>query len=269
MIEQDTSLTGSISLVSSIIKDNIRASEQESLLMILFKVLPERLRLDLFSDLGGPEVELLGGAAGEVDERLAHAPAVDGLVVPVELRVGLLDERDPELVGVCTVTVEGRLRLGVVRDARVHDHVLPAPVLEELEHGETKLETVVNDQVLQEVPVGREDQEGAQEPAVSKDSLLDVARGYTVLDEHGLVGGDLMGTLPLHLRGILGVLGRVGDVLVKGLVVGGELGVAEEGIVFLADLDDLGDLLLDRVFFDVLSVRTHLTMSITFTVILI
>ena len=117
--------------------------------------------------------------------------------------------------------------------------------------------------------MGREDEEGTEEPAVTEDSLLDVARGNSILNELGLIRGDLMGAFPLNLRGIFGVLGRVGDILVQGFVVGGELRVTKESIVFLADLDDLSDLLLDGVFFDVFSVRTHLTMSITFAVILI
>jgi hypothetical protein len=98
--------------------------------------------------------------------------------------------------------------------------------------------------------MGGEDQEGAQEPAVTQDALLDVARIHAVLDERCLVRGNFMGSLPVDLGAVLRIFRRVRRVLVQRLVACGELRVTKECIVLLADLDDLRNLLIDVLLFD-------------------
>jgi hypothetical protein len=66
----------------------------------------------------------------------------------MELGIGLLNERDPELIGVCTVTIERCFCLGVEGNTSIHDNVLPAAILEKLEHSETKFKTIIYYQVL-------------------------------------------------------------------------------------------------------------------------
>jgi hypothetical protein len=46
------------------------------------------------------------------------------------------------------VAVQDSLALAVVRDSSIYDDVLPASVLEELENGETILNTVIDDKVV-------------------------------------------------------------------------------------------------------------------------
>jgi hypothetical protein len=98
--------------------------------------------------------------------------------------------------------------------------------------------------------MGGEDQEGAQEPAVTQDALLDVARIHAVLDERCLVRGNFMRSLPVDLGAVLRIFRRVRRVLVQRLVACGELRVTKECIVLLADLDDLRNLLIDVLLFD-------------------
>lgn len=66
----------------------------------------------------------------------------------MKLGVSLLHKRHPELIVVRAVAVQDSLALAVVRDSSIYDDVLPASVLEELENGETVLDTVIDDKVV-------------------------------------------------------------------------------------------------------------------------
>ena len=59
-----------------------------------------------------------------------------------------------------------------------------------------------------------------------------------------------MGSLPVDFGAVLRIFRRVRRVLVQGLVARRELRVTKQGIVLLADLDDLRNLLVDVLFFD-------------------
>jgi hypothetical protein len=59
-----------------------------------------------------------------------------------------------------------------------------------------------------------------------------------------------MGSLPVDFGAVLRIFRRVRRVLVQGLVARGELRVTKQGIVLLADLDDLRNLLVDVLLFD-------------------
>ena len=59
-----------------------------------------------------------------------------------------------------------------------------------------------------------------------------------------------MGSLPVDFGAVLRIFRRVRRVLVQGLVARGELRVTKQGIVLLVDLDDLRNLLVDVLLFD-------------------
>lgn len=75
----------------------------------------------------------------------------------MKLGISLFNQGDPELVGIGAMPVEGRLRLRVIRNSCVYNHILPTAVLKELENGETVFETVVDDKILQEIAMSRKD----------------------------------------------------------------------------------------------------------------
>ena len=187
------------------------------------------------------------------------------LVASMELGVGLLHEGDPKLVLIGVVAVEWRLRLRVVRDTRINDHILPPAVLEEEEHGEPILDSVVVNQVLQELGVRAQDQQGAEEPAIieTEQTLLDVSRTIWVgLHLWLVVRRYLLWPLPLNHWHVLRVFGWTGRVGVEGVVVCGEFRVTEKGIVFRTNLNDLLYLILNRVLFDALLLHVVLLIRI-------
>jgi hypothetical protein len=114
--------------------------------------------------------------------------------------------------------------------------------------------------------VSRKYQEGAKEPAVTQDTLLDISRTSAVLYKRGLVRGNFMGSLPVNLGAVLRVLWRVRWVLVERLVAGGELGVTEECVVLLADLDNLRNFVVYRILLNLLTSVGHLTVHVAFAV---
>ena len=67
--------------------------------------------------------------------------------------------------------------------AGIHNQMLPLTVLEEVEHGETVLDSIVVDQVIQELEVCAQDEKrGALEPAIieTKKALFDVAGAFGI-----------------------------------------------------------------------------------------
>ena len=154
------------------------------------------------------------------------------------------------------MAIQNGLALAVIRNSSIHNNILPATVLEELEHGETVLDTIVDDQVVEELRVGALDQKRAKEPAVSEDTLFDISRSHGVTVHLWLtIRGDLLWSLPLDHWHVYGVLWWVHWVIVERAVVGRELRVSEKGIVIRADLDDLLNLVLDRVLLWLLLLR--------------
>jgi hypothetical protein len=67
----------------------------------------------------------------------------------VKFSVSLLHKRNPEFVVVRAMAIQNGLALAVIRNSSIHNNILPATVLEELEHGETVLDTIVDDQVVE------------------------------------------------------------------------------------------------------------------------
>ena len=112
------------------------------------------------------------------------------------------------------MSIERGLGRGIERDARVDYDILPTAIFEELEDCKAKLKAIEDDQVLQEVRVSRKYQEGAQEPAVTQDTLLDISRTSAVLYKRCLVRGNFMRSLPINLGAVLRVLWWVRWVLV-------------------------------------------------------
>lgn len=161
-----------------IVFHDVFAADQEALLAVLLKVFPELATLDRFSDIHRFDVVLLRHSASEVDHRLVEESTMETFVAAMELGIGLLHKGNPELVLVRVVTVQRRFRLRVVGDSCIDDYMLPPSILEEVEHCETILNTVVVDEVFQKLRVGAQDQKRSKEPAVieAEQTLLNVAR---------------------------------------------------------------------------------------------
>jgi hypothetical protein len=61
-----------------------------------------------------------------------------------------------------------------------------------------------------------------------------------------------VGPLPFNVGGVGCILGQRSYILVERLLAGWELRVTEQCVILLANLDDLCDLVLDGVLFDLL-----------------
>ena len=72
-------------------------------------------------------------------------------------------------------------------DASVNDDILPLSVLEELEHGKSFLDSVVVNQILEELWIGGKAEEGSKEPTITKNTLLDITRLQSVLHHHWFI----------------------------------------------------------------------------------
>ena len=70
-----------------------------------------------------------------------------------------------------------------------------------------------------------------------------------------------MGPLPFNVGGVGCILGQRSYILVERLLAGWELRVTEQCVILLANLDDLCDLVLDGVLFDLLPHR-HLALGV-------
>lgn len=203
MIKEDASLASTISLLAILVLDDICATNKETLLVVLFQVLPEHGGFDHLGNLWCSQVEFLAGTASQIDERLSHGATIEGLVATMELGIGLLHERYPELVGVCAVTVERSLCLRIIWDAGVDNDILPTAIFEELENCKPVFEAIINDQVLKKLGMSRENQERPKEPAVSKNTLLYITWSSTILNENSLVRSDFMRSFPFYLRKVI------------------------------------------------------------------
>jgi hypothetical protein len=62
--------------------------------------------------------------------------------------------------------------------------------------------------------VSRENKESSKQPAVSENTLLNISRSNTVLDEHGLIWGNFMRAFPFNLWGVFSILRWIGVIFV-------------------------------------------------------
>ena len=248
VIEEDTRVTHALFWVTILVLDGIGAPEQETLLVVLLNVFPELATFDCLGSLRSPQVEFLRNTSSEVNESLAHLTSVEHLVSSMQLGVCLLHERHPELVVVSTMAIERGLALSVVWDSGIHDDMLPATVLEELENCKSILDTVIDDQVLQELWVRALNQEGSEEPAVAENTLFNVTRRHLItLHEWLTLWSDFLRSLPLNLRHVDGVLRWISWIVIQGVLVCGELRVSEQSVVISANLNNLLNLVLNWI----------------------
>jgi hypothetical protein len=125
---------------------------------------------------------------------------------------------------------------------------LPATILEKLEHCETILDTIVNNQVLEKFRIGALDQKGSEEPAVAKDTLFDVTWAHLVTRHERLaLRSDLLGSLPLNLGHVDGVLWWILWIIVQRCIIGWEFRISKKSIIIRADLDNLLNLVLNGI----------------------
>jgi hypothetical protein len=159
------------------------------------------------------------------------------------------------------VAVKDGLALTIVWDSSIDDNVLPSTILEELEDCETVLDTVVDDQVVQELWVCALDQKGSQKPAVTKNTLLDVSWSHGVSVHLWLtLWSDFLRSFPLDHGHVHGVLWWVDGIVVKRAVVRGELRVSKKSVIVGTNLDDLLNLVLNWVLLGLLLLR-HVLLS--------
>ena len=154
-------------------------------------------------------MELLRNSSGQVDQRFCHLSSIEHLIVSMKLSVGFLHKWHPEFIMVSAVTIQRSLTLGIVRDSGVHNHVLPFSVFEELENSKSILDTIIYNQVLQKLRISALDKKRSKEPAVSKDSLLDVSWAHLVSRHQWLFRSDFLRSLPLNCRHVHSIFWRV------------------------------------------------------------
>jgi hypothetical protein len=228
VVEEDSGVAHAFLLMAILVFDGVGGTEEEALLVPFLEILPELATVDELGSLWSFQMELFGDAACEINEGFVHGAAVEHFVGAVQLGVRLLHQTDPELAEVLAVAVERSLGLRVVWDTSVDDDVLPLSVFEELEDSEAVLDTIMDDQVVQELRIRALNEQRSEEPAVSQDALLDVTGAHGVSVHLGLaVGSDLLRALPLDVGHVHGVLRKVDWVVVKGCIGGRKLGVTE------------------------------------------
>jgi hypothetical protein len=106
-------------------------------------------------------MEFFRHSTSKVYKRLIHLSSIEHLISSVKLGVGLFHEGYPELIVIRAMTIEDSLALAIVRDSGIYDDVLPTSILEELEHGETVLDTIIDNQIVKKLWISALDQEGA------------------------------------------------------------------------------------------------------------
>jgi len=159
-------------------------------------------------------MELLRNSSCQIDERLCHLSSIEHLIVSMELCVGFLHKWDPEFIMVSTMTIQWSLTLRIVRDSCVHNHVLPASVFKELEYSESILDTIIYDQVLQKLWISALNKKRSKEPAITKDSLLDISWAHFISRHQWLFRSDFLRSFPLNCRHVHSIFWRVRWIIV-------------------------------------------------------
>ena len=192
-------------------------------------------------------MELLRYSSGQVDERFCHLSSIEHLIVSMELSVGFLHQWNPEFIMISAMAIQWSLTLRIVRDSSVHNHVLPATVFEKLENSKSILDTVIYDQILQELWISALNKKRSKEPAVSKNSLLNVSWAHFVSRHQWLFRSDFLRSFPLNCRHVHCILWRVRWIIVKRLIICWELRVSKKCIIVCTNLDNFLDLILNRI----------------------
>ena len=75
----------------------------------------------------------------------------------------------------------------ITRDSGINNFELPLSVFKELEYSETLLDSIVVDEILEELRVCSKAKERAQKPAVSKITLFDITWLHSILHHQGFI----------------------------------------------------------------------------------
>lgn len=147
------------------------------------------------------------------------------------------------------MTVKRSFGLGVVWNSCINNNVLPFTIFEELENCKTILNTIVDDQVVQKLWVGALNQEWSEEPAVTKNTLLDISWVHWVSVHFWFLvfWNNFLRSLPFNRSHIQRVLRWVNWIDVQRWVVSWEFRITKKCIVLRADGDNLLNLILNRI----------------------
>lgn len=147
--------------------------------------LPQLAVLVQFLHVFGVDLQTRRGAAGQVAERFVRRTANQRFVVAVQLRVGLLQQQNPQLVVVRPG--EHGACLGETGEVVVDGDLPPLAVLAQSQAVEALIVVLLRDeQTLDQLGHLREAGGAAQEPAVGQLPLLDVRRLDHLLEHLGL-----------------------------------------------------------------------------------
>lgn len=96
--------------------------------------------------------------------------------------------------------------------------MLPFAILKELKHCKAVLYSIVDYQVLEQIRVGGQDQERAQQPTITQVTLLHITRGGSILYHHWFIWCDFLGSTPLNQGHVLIIVRDISGVLIQGLI---------------------------------------------------
>lgn len=237
-VELNTLNTKSFDWSTILVLNDILAHNEEALSMALLEVFPELARVNSSLDFGLAEIVLLSNTAGHVDECLANLTLIQNFVITVEFGVGFFDQRHPELLRFSAVAVQRSLSRHIVGNSSVDSNDLPPSVLEELENGEAIFNSIMNNQIFEQLRVHSHGRECTKKPLVIQDTALDVAGVLEGLHHEGSVRSeDLFRASPFNDRDVLSVIWGIQGINIEGLVVGIEFRIAPLGsLTALLDL---------------------------------
>ena len=148
MVEENALVAHSFFLNSIFIFLRVRASHQESTRLESFHHFPQLARHNELSCGRIFEVKFLSNASCQVNQSDIHSTTMQFLVTSMKLSICFLKKRDPELIGILTVSVERMLASWVERHKCIDKDASPLSILKELKHTESILQSIIDYQVL-------------------------------------------------------------------------------------------------------------------------
>jgi hypothetical protein len=128
----------------------------------------------------------------------------------MQLSICLLHKRNPEFLSISAVTIKRLFGSWVVRNTGVNLNILPFSIFEKFENAETELQTILHNQIAQDIRINSNRHERAEKPAIVKNALLAISRNSLVLHQDTLVFTvpDFFRPFPFYNRNIGRILWR-------------------------------------------------------------